>query len=157
MAKKINNEIMGNESAENETSTEANASGNNTRSREKQIEFAKKRAQRQSSEIMRFLQNNRFNYEKTSFINKSYIIFQNLTQINDVNVLVGDSFIKNISRELNNITNLESNIRSKINSNQDSDAIKNNIEQLEEIEKLKIEIANKLKDAQQELKKSLEA
>lgn len=139
-----------------EIPSEEKQSNNGTfRSREKQIEFARKRAQRQSSEIMKFLQNSRMSYEKTSFINKAHIIFQNLSQINDVNVLIGDSFAKNISKELNGIINAEDGIRAKINSIQKPEDIKKAIEQLEETEKIKVEIAGKLKNLNQELRNYL--
>lgn len=159
MTKKITTSIdQENQIENNET---RNASSEDTgkqpsrfKNREKQIEFARKKAEKQSNDLIKFLQNNRMGYEKTSFINKAHIIFQNLSQINDVNVLVGDNFAKAISIELNGIINTENGIRSKINSRYKPEEIKKAIEQLEEVEKVKIEITQKLKDLHQELRQS---
>lgn len=135
--------------------TDKQSDNGNFKNREKQIKLTKKRTERQSNDLMKFLQSNRNSYEKISFINKAYIIFQNISQISDVNVLVGDSFAKDISINLNGIINTENKIRAKINSRGKTEEIKRAIEQLEETEKIKIEIAQKLKDLNEELKQSL--
>lgn len=141
MAKKVENEeTQIPQVASESTDNEAKKSSFDRR------EFFKKRAQKQANEIQSFLGRNRFNFESQRFINKAYTLYQNISQINDVAVIVGNDFTQEASRELMRISNLENKMIQDINSNKKLEEIQKIFQALDESKKLKVEAIDKLKE-----------
>lgn len=109
-------------------------------------DFFKKRAQKQANEISSFLSRNRFNFESQRFINKAYMLYQNISQINDVAVIIGNDFTQEASRELMKISNLENKMIQDINSNRKLEEIQKIFEALDQSKRLKVETIDKLKE-----------
>ncbi|PAF46254.1 hypothetical protein BKH46_08420 [Helicobacter sp. 12S02634-8] len=116
-------------------------------------------AERRLREIVGYLDQKRrngesvINGEKMSFINRCHLIFRNKDQINNVNIVIGDDFAREVSRELSNILRLESEVRQRINARAKAKDLEEAIAQIEKFDGIKKKLLTELKNMRGVLEK----